>query len=70
MKNISEQISEAEKAWNNLPSIRRAHFEKHQEIDKQLDEIAREPMEREEPDDPVAEHDEREWQIAIDNRIE
>lgn len=30
----------------------------------------REPLDREEPDDPIAEHDEREWQIAIDKRIE
>lgn len=33
-----------------------------------MDEIDREPIERDEPDDPVAEHDEREWKTAIDNR--
>ena len=35
-----------------------------------LDEIDREPIEREKPDDPVAEHDDREWKAAVDNRIE
>ena len=34
------------------------------------DEIDREPLDFEEPDDPMREHDDREWQIAIDNRIE
>lgn len=38
-------------------------WEKEKEIDD------REP-EREEPDDHIAEHDEREWKAAIDNRIE
>ena len=37
------------------------------EEEKQIDD--REP-EREEPDDHIAEHDEREWKAAIDNRIE
>ncbi len=35
--------------------------------EKEIDD--REP-DREEPDDHIAEHDEREWQAAIDKRIE
>lgn len=47
-----------------------------QAIDEQFDfwleekKIDKEPIEREEPDNPVAEHDDREWKAAIDNRIE
>lgn len=36
--------------------------------EKQIDD--RELVERDEPDDPIAEHDEREWKAAIDKRIE
>ena len=37
------------------------------EEEKEIDD--KEP-ESEEPDNHIAEHDDREWQIAIDNRIE
>ncbi len=36
--------------------------------EKEIDD--KEPPEKEEPDDPIAEHDEREWKEAIDKRIE
>ena len=45
-------------------------------IDEQFDfwrdekEIDDRPSERDEPDNHIAEHDEREWKEAIDNRIE
>lgn len=45
-------------------------------IDEQFDfweeekEIDSEPPERSEPDDHIAEHDDREYQATIDNRIE
>lgn len=62
----SKQILEAEKTWNNLPSVRRAYFKKHQEIDQQIDD--KEPLDRDEPDDHIAEHDNREYQIVAENQ--
>ena len=36
--------------------------------EKEIDD--KEPLDKEEPDDPIAEHDLDEWKAAIDNRIE
>lgn len=38
------------------------------EDEKEIDN--KEPLYKEEPDDHIAEHDDREWKIAIDNSIE